>query len=121
MCYFDWTHCNTIQSFAGHFNNEHKQYFLILKYTSIQVGAEAIGHQPFVRNLGVILDQDMALDKYISIVCKSSQHHLRNIGNIRKYLDHGSAETLVHSFVTSEIGYCNARLLGRPKYQINRM
>ena len=45
----------------------------------------------------------IAIDKHISMICKTSQHHLRNIGNIREFLDQGSAETLVHSFVPSKI------------------
>ena len=89
--------------------------------TSIQLRVETIKQQPLVRNLGVILDQDIAMDKHISMMCKTSQHHLRNIGNIRGFLDKGSAETLVHSFVTSKIDYCNALFFGLPKYQINRL
>ena len=55
------------------------------------------------------------------MICKTSQHHLRNIGNIKKFVDQGSAKTLVHSFVTSMINYCNALLFGLPKYQSNRL
>ena len=47
----------------------------------------------------MILDQDMAMDKLIGMICKTFQHHLRNIGNVTKFLDQGSAEALVHSFV----------------------
>ena len=82
------------------------KYRLRLMVTSIQVRVETIKHQPFVRNLGVILDQDMAKHKHISIIRKTSQHHLRNLGNVRKFLDQGSAETSVHSFFTSKIDYC---------------
>ena len=75
-----------------------------------------------MKSLGVILDQDMAMDKHkFTMICKTSQHHLRNIGNIKKFLDQVSAKTLVHSFVTSIINYCNALLFGLPKYQSNRL
>ena len=47
----------------------------------------------------MILDQGIAMDKLIRIICKTSQYHLRNIGNVTKFLDQGSAETLVNSFV----------------------
>ena len=47
----------------------------------------------------MIVDQDMAMDKLIGMICKTFQHHLRNIGNVTKFLDQGSAEILVHSFV----------------------
>ena len=38
--------------------------------TSIEEGVETIERQPFVRNSGVILDQDMVMDKYISMIIK---------------------------------------------------
>ena len=63
----------------------------------------------------------IAIDKHNSMICKTSQHHLRNIGNIREFLDQGSAETLFHSFVTSKIDNCNALLFGLPKYEIIRL
>ena len=59
----------------------------------------------------------MVMDKYTSMICKTSQHHLQNRGKIRKFLDQGSAETLVHSFVTSKI----VLLFGLPKYLISRL
>ena len=61
--------------------------------TSTKAEVETIKHHPFVRNLGVILDQDIEMDKHIGMICKTSQNHLRNVRNIRKFLDQGSAET----------------------------
>ena len=63
----------------------------------------------------------MVMDKYMSMICKTSQHHLQNRGKIRKFLDQSSAETLVHSFVTSKIDHCNVLLFGLPKYLISRL
>ena len=40
---------------------------------------------------------------------------------IRKYLDENSTEMLVHAFVSSKLDYCNALLIGLPKYQIDRL
>ena len=37
------------------------------------------------------------MDKHISMISETSQLHLRNIGNIRKFLGQGSAGTSVHS------------------------
>ena len=109
--------------------NEDKRELLVMSskfrsrsmVTSIQLGTETIQHRPFVRNLGVILDQDIASDKHIRMICKTSQYHLCNMRNIRKFSDQCSADTLVHSFVTSNIDYCNAFLFGLPKYQISRL
>ena len=59
----------------------------------------------------------------ISMFCwiKSTQFHLRNIGKIRKYLDEGCTETLVHAFVSSKLDYCNPLLYGLLKCLINRL
>ena len=75
--------------------------------TSIQVGVETLNTRPLYEIWEWYLTS-IAVDKHISTICKTSQHHLQNTGNIRKFLDHGSAETLVHSFVTSKIDCCNA-------------
>ena len=48
----------------------------------------------------------------ISANCGSD---LRNIGKIRKYLDEGSTETLIHAFVPSKLDHCNSLLYGLPK------
>ena len=39
------------------------------------------------RNIGVILDETMSMDKQIRQVCKSAFHQLHNIRSIRKFLD----------------------------------
>ena len=59
----------------------------------------------------------------ISVFCwiKFTQFHLRNIVKIRKYLDEGSTETLVHAFVSSKLDYCNTLLYVLPKCLINRL
>ena len=59
--------------------------------TSIQVGEDTINHAPTMRNPGVLLDQ--------------VHPNLRNISKMRKYLDKGSTETLVHAFVSSKLDY----------------
>ena len=43
------------------------------------------------------------------------------IRQIRKFLNPESTKTLVHSFVTSHLDYCNSLLFGVPKYQIDRL
>ena len=68
-----------------------------------------------------MFDQTLSFGEHVSKLCKSSHYHLRNISRIRKYLDENSTETLVHAFVSSKLDYCNALLIGLPKYQIDRL
>ena len=55
--------------------------------------------------------------KHVSKTCAVSfhWHWLRQLRRIRKSLDDGSAETLVHAFVTSRVDYCSAVYAGAPK------
>ena len=41
--------------------------------------------------------------------------HLRDIFKIRKFFSADSAKTLVHTFITSKVDYCNLLLYGQPK------
>lgn len=72
--------------------------------TPIQVD-ETINQVPTVRKLCVLLYQALSYDDHISQSYESSQFHLSNynIGDIRKYLDEGSTEALVHAFVSSKL------------------
>ena len=73
------------------------------------------------RNIGVVFDSTMNLDKHVNEICKSAFYHIRNISQIRRYLSIESTKTLVHAFVTSRIDGCNALLYGLPGYLIQRL
>ena len=50
--------------------------------------------------------------------CVPQSHNIRRI---RKYLLQEAAATLVHSFVTCRIDYCNSLLYGLPSYQLAKV
>ena len=58
---------------------------------------------------------------HITKICSAAFYHLRNIRRIRKYLSINSAATLIHSFVSSRIDYCNSLLYGVPKCHIGKL
>ena len=70
------------------------------------------------KNIGVIFDNQMTLSNQISNVCRSSHFQLRSIGAIRKHLTSDACKTLIHSFITSKIDYCNALYFGLPQCQL---
>jgi len=94
-----------------------------VKFTlpSIIVGNESVDRADCARNLGVMFDTDMSMDKQISAVVKSVNFQLYNISKIRKYLTKPACERLINSFVTSRLDYNNALLYGSAKYQIHRL
>ena len=51
---------------------------------SVIVGDSIIQQSSNVRNLGIIFDQFLSFDDYISSVCRSTHFHLRNIGRIQQ-------------------------------------
>ncbi|KAK0142225.1 hypothetical protein N1851_020112 [Merluccius polli] len=72
-------------------------------------------------NLGVILDPTLTLEPHIRQVVKSSFYHLRNIAKIRSTLARPAAETLIHTFISCRLDYCNSLLYGISASLINRL
>ena len=65
-----------------------------------------------VRDLGVILDCNLSMNRHVSNLCSSVSFALRNVRSISKYLDKNKLERLVHAFIPSKIDYCNSILYG---------
>ena len=87
----------------------------------ITVGTCKIKPVDCLKNLGVIFDQNLQMTNQINSICKRGYFQLRRIKQIRKYLDDSATESLIHSFVTSNIDYCNALLYEAPKSAIIKL
>ena len=88
---------------------------------TINVGNAVIKPTFSVKNLGVIFDSSMAMEKHLNSVCISCFLQLRNISHIRKYLTQSVTKSLVSGLVTSRMDYCNALLYGLPCTILNRL
>ena len=53
--------------------------------------------------------------------CSSAFYYIHNIRRIRKYLSRDGLITLVHSFVTSRLDYCNSLYYGLPNSQLIKL
>ena len=87
----------------------------------LHIGPENIIPSQSVRNIGTVFDDTMSMHGHISHICKGAWPHLRQIGQIRKYLDSSSSATLMHSFVTSRLDSFNSLLYGVPKQQLDKI
>ncbi|XP_071959539.1 uncharacterized protein [Antedon mediterranea] len=87
----------------------------------IQVGSEFVLTVPSARNLGITIDNKLSMSGHINNICKSANFALRKIGQVRKYLDRGSAKKLIHAFVSSRLDCCNSLLCGLPDYEIAKL
>lgn len=81
----------------------------------LRIGTNTVRTSSEARNLGIVFDNTMKMQRHISNICQSSYFHLRNIRSIRKYLSKRSAEQLIHAFVTTRLDHCNSLLCGLPE------
>ena len=58
---------------------------------------------------------------HINNIVKVVLYHLRNIAEIRKYMNVTTAEVLVNAFINSKLDFCNSLLHGLSKYEINKL
>ena len=88
---------------------------------SVYVVYSIIQQSSKVRDLGVIFDQFLSFDDYISYVCRSTHYHLRNFGRIRHLLSHHATAQLIHILILTRLDYCNSVLYNLPKSSILRL
>ncbi|XP_016150225.1 uncharacterized protein [Sinocyclocheilus grahami] len=88
---------------------------------SITFSGQDISLSTSVTNLGVKMDLHLTFEDHIKHLCKTYFFHLRNIAKLRPMLPFGDAEKLVHDFVSSRLGYCNALLIGIPGKSLQKL
>ncbi|XP_072016384.1 uncharacterized protein [Amphiura filiformis] len=89
--------------------------------STVTIGDSAIDLTHEARNLGIIFEDSLDMEKHISNVCRAGWACIRRIGQIRKFLDEAATEKLAHAFITSRIDCCNSLLLGLPEKLIQRL
>ena len=92
-----------------------------LSSLSVSVGDSVNALSSNVRDLGVIFDQFLNFDDYISNVCRSTHFHLRNIGKIWHLLSYDACAQLIHALILMRLDYCNSLLYNLPKSSIERL
>src|SRR6218665_3314702 len=80
--------------------------------------AETSPHLVFcdnVRDLGIILDQELNFSAHINQLTRSCYYQLCQLCTVSRSLSHDAAATLVHAFVTSRQELCRpvSTLVGR--------
>ena len=88
---------------------------------TIRVGETVVTPSCSVRNIGVVMDRAMTMEKHVLAVSRTCYHQLRNIGRIRRSLTTNAAKSLVHGLVTSRLDYCNALLYGTSSSLITKL
>uniref|UniRef100_A0A8C6VWU7 Reverse transcriptase domain-containing protein n=1 Tax=Nothobranchius furzeri TaxID=105023 RepID=A0A8C6VWU7_NOTFU len=85
------------------------------------LGQLASHTKPSVRNLGVTFDPGLTLDSHVSSLVGSSFFHLRNIAKLSPILSRSELETVIHSFISSRLDYCNSLFTCLSRTSLNRL
>ena len=87
---------------------------------TINLDSNIIFHSDSAKNLIVIFQTDMSLDKQVSSIVKSFFLQLRDFRRNRPFISKTDAVTLVNAFVRSRLHFCKWLFYGFPKYSIYR-
>ena len=72
--------------------------------------------------LGVFSDNYIiTFDNYINTIPSSCYMFIRKLASILRFLSQKDCETLVHSFISSRLDSCNARLFGISRANISKL
>ena len=88
---------------------------------SVAVDNVEISLSSNVKNLGVILDSSLSMDKAISHIRKMCYLELRKISQIRSSLSEEATKKLVSAFVISKLDYCNSLFAAIPDGKLHRL
>ncbi|XP_066530386.1 uncharacterized protein [Hoplias malabaricus] len=86
----------------------------ILHNISIKLESLSVAPTKVVRNLGVMVDDQLTFADHVTAVARSCRFSLFNIRKIRPYLTQHATQLLVQTLVISRLDYCNALLTGLP-------
>ena len=88
---------------------------------AVSIAGTSVVLSDSVRNLGVIIDKSLSLDKQIKSVCSSCYFHMKAFRHIRPALDDETARDVARCIVMSRIDYCNSLYFGLSKKNINKL
>ena len=75
---------------------------------SVMIGNETIPISSKVRNLGIMIEDNLSMDSAVSQIRSSCNLALRKISQIRPYINEDATKKLVLSLVISKLDYCNS-------------
>ena len=88
---------------------------------SLNIDGTPVKTSTHIRNLGVIFDPTLSFLPHVNNITKIAFFHLRNIARLRPSLTFSAAETLIHTFISSRLDYCNSILYGITSKTLNKL
>ena len=88
---------------------------------SISIQGMTFTSATHVKNLGVVQDSCLTMEKHVNAITKACYHNIRKIGRIRRFLTPDACRSLVQALVISRLDYANILLYGLPQKLIGRL
>jgi hypothetical protein len=110
-----WTACNRLKLNADKTQVVWvgtRQQLAKVEVSELQVGTSTVPLVSSVDNLGVTFDDRLDMSRHVSTLCRSGFFQLRQLRVIRQSLTMDATRTLVQSFISSRLDYCNSLLYG---------
>jgi len=92
-----------------------------LPSAAVHIGENYVLPSKTVRDLGVLIDSNVAMRSYVSRTVSGCFAVLRQLRSIRRSVSDSVFHSLVVSLVMPRLGYCNATLAGLPASQLSRL
>ena len=81
---------------------------------SLTVGNSQVAAQTSARNIGVVFDPQLSMEKHVAKITRICYMALRDIGKIRRYLNEDTTKQLILALVMSRLDTNNAILVNLP-------
>jgi len=98
-----------------------KQVQLDSSQLTLSIGENIFNPSASVRNLGVVQDQSLTMEKHVACVTRACYNQIRSIGKIRKYITTDACRSLCQSTVTARLDYANVILHNLPRSLLHRL
>uniref|UniRef100_A0A8C6NV41 Reverse transcriptase domain-containing protein n=1 Tax=Nothobranchius furzeri TaxID=105023 RepID=A0A8C6NV41_NOTFU len=121
---------NSIKTWmAGSFlqlNEDKTEILICVPYKLVPKVRASLGQlashtKPSIRNLCMTFDPALTLDSHVSSLVRSSFFHLRNIAKLSPILSHSELETVIHTFISSRLDYCNSLFTCLSRTSLSRL
>jgi len=100
--------------------NSNKTELLVLGSSSLskhssdfqlQIDNNGISPSDSAKDFGVLFDQHLNMETHVTVICKASYFHIRNIRSLKSIFTHDALISVVHAFITSRLDSSNSLLL----------
>ena len=74
-----------------------------------------------MKNVGVMLDKNLNLDRHVNLIVSHCYKILKDIGRVKRCMDRTHLERVVHAVISTRLDYCNSLLMNNSKENLYKL